>query len=46
MSLINSIFVDAMGEDNDKDVMKKLNHMEKTMNNMQKTLNDLNSQIK
>jgi voltage-gated sodium channel len=46
MSLINSIFVDAMGEDNDKDVIKKLKHMEKRMDQINKTLDDLNSRIK
>lgn len=33
MSIVNSIFVDAMVSDNNNDVMKKLNEIEKKLNN-------------
>lgn len=40
MSLINSLFVDAMAEDNNDDVMAKLQEMEKTLKEMQEKLNE------
>lgn len=46
MSLINSIFVDAMAEDNNDEVLKKMKKMEKDIQNLQSTLNELNSKIK
>lgn len=39
MSLINSLFVDAMAEDNNDEVMRKLDDMEKMMKEMQEKLN-------
>lgn len=39
VSLINSFFVDAMAEDNNEDVLIKLEEMEKTMKEMQEQIN-------
>lgn len=39
VSLINSFFVDAMAEDNNEDVLIKLEEMEKTMKEIQEKLN-------
>lgn len=36
MSLVNSIFVDAMAEDNNEDVLKKLEQIEKKLDELQK----------
>ena len=40
MSLINSLFVDAMAEDNNDEVMRKLQDMEKMMKEMQEKLDE------
>lgn len=42
MSLINSLFVDAMAEDNNDEVLKKLQDMEKTLKEMQQKLDEKN----
>jgi voltage-gated sodium channel len=34
MSLVNSIFVDAMAADNNDEVLKKLNRLEKKLDNL------------
>ena len=39
VSLINSFFVDAMAEDNNEDVLIKLEEMEKMMKEMQEQVN-------
>ena len=36
MSLVNSIFVDAMAADNNDEVLEKLNQLEKKIDNMKK----------
>ena len=36
MSLVNSIFVDAMAADNNDEVLDKLSEIEKKLNDMQK----------
>lgn len=43
MSLINSIFVDAMAEDNNDEVLEKLRKMEQDMQKLQTTLDELNA---
>ena len=45
MSLINSIFVDSMAEDNNDEVLKKMKKMEKDMQKLQSTLDELNSKL-
>lgn len=45
MSLINSIFVDAMAEDNKDEVLKKMKKMEKDMQKLQSTLDELNAKL-
>ena len=37
MSLVNSIFVDAMAADNNDEVLKKLSQLERKLDNLQKT---------
>ena len=36
MSLVNSIFVDAMAADNNDEVLKKLSQLERKLDNLQK----------
>jgi len=38
MSLINSIFVDALAADNNDEVLKKLDHLEKKLDQMQQEM--------
>ena len=45
MSLINSIFVDAMAEDNNDEVLKKMKKMEKDLQKLQSSLDELNAKF-
>jgi voltage-gated sodium channel len=38
MSLVNSIFVDAMAADNNDEVLEKLSHLEKKLDDLQKRM--------
>ena len=42
MSLINSLFVDAMAEDNNDEVIRKLDEMQDTINDLKQQLNEKN----
>lgn len=45
VSLINSIFVDAMAEDNNDEVLKKMKKMEKDLQKLQSSLDELNAKF-